>query len=159
MHDHTQFTCCFVGHRTIKETVELREKLTAEIERLITEEKVDTFLFGSKSEFDRVCLELVTKCKEKHPHVKRIYVRAEYPNINNDYEAYLLRFYDDTDYPKKLLGAGKAVYVERNFEMIDNSRFCIVYYDEENAPSTRKSGTKIALDYAQKKGRTVIVLP
>jgi len=50
-------TCCFIGHRTIKETEELRNKLSATIERLITDEKADTFLFGSKSRFDSLCLE------------------------------------------------------------------------------------------------------
>ena len=78
---------------------------------------MDTFLFGSKSEFDRLCLKLVTKLKEKYPHVKRIYVRAEFPYINDDYMAYLLKSYDDTYYPEKLIGSGKAAYVERNYEM------------------------------------------
>ena len=84
-------TCCFFGHRTINETDELRTKITETVERLITDENVDTFLFGSKSEFDRLCLELVTKLKEKYPHVKRIYVRAEFPYINDDYLTYLHR--------------------------------------------------------------------
>ena len=149
-------TCCFFGHRTINETEELRTKLTEAIERLITDEKVDTFLFGSKSEFDRLCLKLVTKLKEKYPHVKRIYVRAEFPYINDDYLTYLLKSYDDTYYPEKLHGAGRAAYVKRNYEMINNSKYSIVYYDEENAPAAGKSGTKIALDYAIKKGREVI---
>jgi hypothetical protein len=43
--------------------------------------------------------------------------------------------------------------------MIDNSQYCIVYYDEPNAPTSRKSGTKIALDYAVKKDKQIIVLP
>lgn len=149
-------TCCFFGHRTINETEELRTKLTETIERLITDENVDTFLFGSKSRFDSLCLELVTKIKEKYPHVKRIYVRAEFPVINDGYKAYLLKSYEDTYYPEKLHGSGKAAYVERNYEMINNSRFCIVYYDEGGAPTTRKSGTKIALDYAIRKGRKII---
>ena len=152
-------TCCFFGHRTINETDELRTKITEVVERLITDENVDTFLFGSKSEFDRLCLELVTKLKEKYPHVKRIYVRAEFPIINESYTAYLLKYYDDTYYPEKLHGAGRAVYVERNYEMIKNSKYCIVYYDEQNAPTTRKSGTKIALGYAIKKGREIIYFP
>ncbi len=42
-------TCCFFGHRTINETEELKERLTEIIEKLIVKEKVDTFLFGSKS--------------------------------------------------------------------------------------------------------------
>ena len=149
-------TCCFFGHRTINETDELWTKITETVEKLITDENVDTFLFGSKSEFDRLCLELVTKCKEKYPHVKRIYVRAEFPFINDDYLAYLLKSYDDTYYPEKLHRSGRAAYVERNYEMIRGSKYCIVYYDESCSPATRKSGTKIALDYAIKKGREVI---
>ena len=149
-------TCCFFGHRTINETDELRGKITETIEKLITEEKVETFLFGSKSEFDRLCLELVTKLKEKYPHIKRIYVRAEFPVINEEYKDYLLKSYDDTYFPEKIIGSGSVAYVERNYEMINQSKYCIVYYDEQNAPTTRKSGTKIALDYALKKGREII---
>ncbi len=149
-------TCCFFGNRTINETEELRIKLTQTVERLITDEKVDTFLFGSKSRFDSICLEEVSKIKEKYPHIKRIYVRAEYPVINDDYRAFLLEAYDDTYYPENIIGSGKAVYVERNYEMINNSRFCIVYFDESNLPSSRKSGTKIALDYAVKQGKEII---
>ena len=152
-------TCCFFGHRTIDETDELRTKLTDTIEKLITDENVDTFLFGSKSEFDRLCLELVTKFKEKYPHVKRIFVRAEFPFINDNYLNYLLKSYDDTYYLEKLLGAGRAAYVERNYEMIRGSKYCVIYYDESRAPTTRKSGTKIALDYALKKGREIITFP
>ncbi len=152
-------TCCFFGHRTINETEELRTKITETVERLIADENVDTFLFGSKSRFDSLCLELVTKIKEKYPHVKRIYVRAEFPIINDSYKAYLLENYEDTYYPEKLLGSGRAAYVERNYEMIDKSRFCIVYYDEPNAPTNRKSGTKIALDYAIKHKKDIISFP
>jgi len=150
-------TCYFIGHRTINETEELKLKLDGIIEKLIVDENVDTFLFGSKSRFNSLCLELVTKIKEKHPHIKRIYVRAEFPFINDDYKAYLLKSYDDTYYPEKLHGAGRTTYVERNYEMIDNSRFCIIYYDEANAPTTRKSGTKIAFDYAIKKQKSIIM--
>ena len=117
------------------------------------DEKVDTFLFGSKSRFNSLCLELVTQIKEKYPHIKRVYVRAEYPYISDDYKNYLLESYEDTYFPEKLIGANKASYVERNYEMIDSSRFCIVYYDETYAPTICKSGTKIALNYAIKQGK------
>ena len=152
-------TCCFFGHRSIIETEELKAQLTETVERLIVEENVDTFLFGSGSSFNSLCLEIVTQIKEKHPHIKRIYVRAEFPYITDQYLAYLLKSCDDTYYPEKILGAGRAAYVERNYEMINNSKYCIVYYDEQCAPSTRRSGTKIALDYAVKKGREIIIFP
>ena len=149
-------TCCFFGHRMINETEELKSKLKEVIEKLIIEENVDTFLFGSKSRFNSLCLEIVTEIKEKYPHIKRVYVRAEYPHISEDYKEYLLQNYEDTYYPKCVLSSGKAAYIKRNYEMINKSHFCIVYYDEQNAPTTRKSGTKIAYDYATKKGKEII---
>ena len=151
-----EHTCCFIGHRTINETEELKLMLCDIIEKLIVENSVDTFLFGSKSRFNSLCHELVTEIKEKYPHIKRVYVRAEYPDINEHYKNYLLESYEDTYYPEKIMNSGRAVYVERNYEMIDKSHFCIVYYDEQNAPTTRKSGTKIALDYAVKQGKQII---
>lgn len=153
------YTCCFFGHRSIEENEELKTELEKEIEKLITDKKVDTFIFGSKSRFDGLCLEIVTKLKEKHSHIKRVYIRAEYPYINDDYKAYLLKQYEETYFPEKLYNAGKSVYIERNYEMIKKSQYCIVYYDEKNSPTTRKSGTKIALEYAKKQKREIIIFP
>jgi len=153
------YTCCFIGHKRITETKDLQEKLTHAIETLIVTEKVDTFLFGSKSRFDRLCLQTVTGLKEKYPHIQRIYVRAEFPVIDRDYRSYLLESYEDTYYPEKILDAGRAVYVERNYEMIRRSHFCIFYFDASAAPTTRKSGAKIALDYARKQKKQVLLFP
>ena len=150
------FTCCFIGHKEIDETEELKTKLCEEIECLIEDEGVDTFLFGSKSRFDSFCLELVTLLKEKHPHIKRVYVRAEHPIITDEYKSYLLTFYEDTYFPEAIVGAGRASYVERNQEMIDRSRFCIFYYDGAAVNIRRKSGTKIAFDYAKSKDKCII---
>ena len=90
-------------------------------------------------------------------------MRAEFPYIDENYTAYLLKSYDHTYYPERLIGAGKATYVERNYEMIDNSNYCVIYYDENYMPPRRKnsrrdlfdyqpkSGTKLAYDYAVNK--------
>ena len=151
-------TCCFIGHRNINETEDLKLKLNKIIENLIVERNVDTFLFGSKSHFNSLCQEAVTKMKEKHPHIKRIYVRAEYPYISDDYKKYLLENYEDTYYPERIIGSGKAVYVERNCEMIDKSDICIFYYDDRIASKMHKSGTKTAVEYALKQNKHVIKL-
>ena len=150
--------CCFLGHRKIDKPEEIQSQLTTIIEELIVDEKVDTFLFGSKSQFNSLCQETVSEIKKKHPHIKRIYVRAEYPYINESYKNYLLRHYEETYYPEKILKAGKSTYIKRNYEMIDNSNYCIFYYDEHNLPNIRKSGTKIALDYAKKRCKNIINL-
>ncbi len=152
----TQHTCCFFGHREIDETEALVERLYAVIEDLITNKHVDTFLFGSKSRFNSLCYEQVTKIRETYPHIKRIYVRAEFPYINDDYQAYLLENYEDTYYPQKAVGAGRAAYVMRNREMIDNSRFCVVYCQDGYSPKNHKSGTKAALDYAVNRNKHII---
>ncbi len=148
--------CCFFGHRTTEETEELKSKLINIIEELIVEKQVDSFLFGSKSGFDRLCLKIVSEIKEKYPHIKRIYVRAEYPHISESYREHLLEIYEEPVYPKRIINAGKASYIERNYEMIDKSYYCVVGYGEPYIPTTRKSGTKIALDYAIKKGKNII---
>ena len=67
-----------------------------------------------------------------------------------------------------MINAGKAAYVERNYEMIDNSSHCVIYYDENYMPPRRKnsrrdlfdyqpnSGTKRAYDYAKRKRISII---
>ncbi len=152
-------TCCFLGHRKINENEKLKSELREIIERLITKEEVDTFLFGSGSRFSDLCYDLVSEAQEKYPYIKRIYVRAEYMDISDDYRNYLLKSYEDTYFPNKAIGAGRTVYVERNYEMIDKSRICIIYYDEENKPKNRKSGTEIAYSYAVKRHKQIIMLP
>ena len=143
-------TCCFFGHRELVETDELRRWVRNIIENLIVNEGVDTFLFGSKSHFNYLCYELVSEAKKKHPHIKRIYVRAEYPVISDSYRLYLLKEYEDTFFPESVKGANRSAYIKRNREMVDKSWFCVVYYDEADLPQVRKSGTKIALEYAKK---------
>lgn len=141
--------CCFFGHRRIIESAELIERLRQTVVNLICTRGVDTFLFGSRSEFDTLCHKVVSELRITHPHIKRIYVRAEFPYINKNYTDYLLEHYERTYYPERILNAGKSAYVERNYEMIDNSDYCVIYFDENY--SARKSGTKIAHDYAIRK--------
>lgn len=157
-------TCCFFGHRKIDETAELKNNLYEIIENLIVNEKIKIFLFGSKSQFDDLCHKVVTELKANYPHIKRIYVRSAFQHIPDWYEDSLLNHYENTYFPEHMENAGRASYVERNQEMINKSKFCVVYYDENYLPPRRKnskrdlfdyqpnSGTKIAYDYAMKKG-------
>jgi len=167
--DHTYYNaCCFLGHRKIEASQELKDRLYKAIEMLITDKKVTSFLFGSKSQFDTLCHAIVTKLKEKYTYLERIYVRAEFPYIDEHYKEYLSKSYEDTYYPDKILKAGRAVYIERNYEKINKSNFCIIYYNKKYMPPKRKqsknqvafyqpnSGTKLAYDYAIKKGLEMI---
>lgn len=161
-------TCCFIGHRKIENKDDVKSLLKQEIVRLLNN-GVTTFLFGSMSAFDDLSWEVVTELKEEYPSIKRIYVRSAYQHIDKSYEDYLLESYEETYFPPKIENAGRCSYVERNYEMIDKSTYCIFYYNENYItpykrepkhgmlPATRrKSGTKIAYEYALKKKKEII---
>lgn len=148
--------CCVIGHREFQGTESLREQLYQRIEDLIVNKGVDTFLLGSKSRFNSFCYGVITDIKEKYPHIKRVYVRAEYPVIDEDYRRYLLEDYEDTYYPESVINAGWRAYIKRNIEMIDRSQVCLIYFDEADIPKGRKSGTKFAFDYARKHKKEII---
>lgn len=151
-----EYTCCFIGHRKINKTDELKSRLNEIIEKLIVFENVHTFLFGSKSQFNDLCYEVVSDIKIKYPNIKRTFVRAEYPEINDEYKKYILSSFEHTYFPDVVKGSGKAAYIKRNFEMIKSSYYCIVYYDEKYNPISRKSGTKLAFEYATKLKKKII---
>lgn len=160
-------TCCFIGHRKIDVTEELKTELRSTIETLIVDNYVDTFSFGSKSEFDSLCHHIVTELKEKYHHIRRIYFSVYPPSIYDRPRPGVPSAYEEVYHPEGLRNAGKATYVKRNFAMIDKSDICIVYYNENyEAPTRRKnihlpeqkrnSGTKVALDYATKEHKNII---
>lgn len=150
----------FIGHRKVTQKNELKKKLKKVIYTLINEEDAEIFLFGGKGQFDEVSLAAVTELKQKYfPLIERIYVRAIYEQITDDYKSFLLLFYDKTFYPKEVKGARYFSYVKRNEVMIDMCDILITYYDK-NYPSLTglKSGTKVAVEYAIKKHKRIINL-
>ena len=165
-------TACFFGHRKISVTDDLKSRLYNEIENLITTDGINTFLFGSKSQFDDLCYKVITDLKSKYPNIQRVYVRAENEYIDGEgsraYREGLMEFYEHTYHPESVSGAGKAVYVKRNQHMIDESSVCVCFYDENYLPARRKqsrsdlfdyqpaSGTGIAYQYAVKKKKKII---
>ena len=148
-------TCCVIGHRRVEVTDELRRYLKMTMLKLIANDGVDTFLFGNKGDFDKLCYEAISEIREVYPNVKRVYVRAEFQEISNSYEKYLLTRYEYTCYPVKIAKAGRAVYVERNYEMIEKSDYAIFYFDEaytvKSGRYPSKSGTRLAYEFAMKK--------
>jgi len=161
---------CFIGHRSIEKSQKLKCLLRKTVLELINK-GVKRFLFGSMSEFDNLSWEIVTELKRTYPDIERVYVRSSYQYIDKSYEEYLLNSYEETYFPLKIEKAGKYSYVERNYEMIDNSTYCVFYYNENYMPTLncqikknmsisqkRNSGTKIAYNYAVKKKKKIINL-
>jgi len=160
---------CFIGHRKIENTEAVKLKLITVLTDLIKNGATD-FLFGSKSEFNSLCLETITELKSDYPLLRRIYVRSVYSVISEDYKKYLLKFYDETYFPEKIKNAGASSYAERNFEMIDHSDICVFYYTPDYKPPMKKeskysvalhqpqSGTAVAYNYAVRKSKNIINL-
>ena len=149
------FTVSFLGHRTIKDKELVKRKVYQLVEDLILTQNAKRFLFGSKSKFDDLCYEVVTDLKRNYPYIERIYVRAEFPYVDEDYRNYLLESYEDTFYPSGMEEAGKAAYVERNCKMIDESDVCVMYYDEKYLPPKRKHSRRDLFEYQQKRGTRI----
>ena len=60
-----QKICSFFGHRKIKDTISLRNRVKNAIVNLIEHFGVSVFLFGSRSEFDTLCHEIVTDLRDE----------------------------------------------------------------------------------------------
>ncbi len=161
---------CFIGHKNIEISEELKNSLKETVILLI-KKGATIFLFGSNSDLNDLSWEVVTELKEIYPFIKRIYVRSAFQHISSSYKDFLLQSYEETYYPKKIENAGKYSYVERNYEMINLSTYCVFYYNKNYLPQTkrqskrdifaparRKSGTKIAYDYAIKRKKQIINL-
>ena len=158
---------CFIGHRKINDTPELRERLQSILQELI-KNGTTNFIFGDHSAFDSLCYELVTELKEKYPAIKRINFRKDYEDTDDYTMQFLISGYEESICPKGVGNAGRASYVERNQAMIRESDVCIFYYDENYLPSRRrnsrrdlfdyqpKSGTALAFQYAKSKKKTII---
>lgn len=158
---------CFIGHRKIDETPELRERVKNILQNLI-ESGTKNFIFGDHSEFNSLCYELVTKLKEKHPEIKRIHFRKDYEDTDDYTMQFLITGFEESICPKGVGSAGNAGYIERNEAMIKQSDVCVFYYCENYLPPRRKkskrdltdyqpkSGTALAYAYAKRKNKKVL---
>ena len=163
--------CSFFGHRDTPQTEELKEKVKETVKRLIVEEDVKIFLFGSRSKFDELCHIVVTELKEKYPDIRRIAYLCKHETaclagagmdlsktikeVTGRDERVLE--YEEIKKSDRINAAGSTCYVERNQWMIENSRFLIVYL-RETKEIDRKSGTLQAYKFAQKYGKEIFVL-
>ena len=147
-------SCCFIGHRKIECTPELLQRLRKLLHELIEKGTVN-YIFGDRSEFDSLCYELVTELKAEYPWIKRINFRKEYGDADANTMQFLIKGYEKSICPKGVDNAGRASYVERNQAMINNSDFCVFYYDKTYLPPRRKYGKSHLTDYQPKSGTAI----
>ena len=176
--------CSFFGHRNVEPTEELKLRAKETIEDLIVNHGVSIFLFGSRSNFDLLCKSIVTELKGTYTRIKRIAYtckhetctleseRQLWENVYSHFqkqEVRLIGVEEEFEHKTKYT-SGRASYVERNQAMINDSDYCVFYYDQNYKPDMRKlskrcvldyqpkSGTALAFEYAKKKKKVVINL-
>lgn len=144
-----------IGHRKVQDKEDVVGRLYDVLTDLIEKEDASTFLFGSKSQFDSLCWTVVTEMQKIYPHIRRVYVRAEYECVAKFYEDYLLENYEETYYPDKVSGSNELCYVIRNACMIERCDVLLTYYDVNYVPPQKKSKNKMLEPiYANKKPKS-----
>lgn len=160
---------CFIGHRKVVDSKQIKGKLYDTISTLIAN-GADTFIFGSRSDFDTLCWEVVTELQKQFPHLKRISYNAPHEasftskEERESCEQFFSRIakgevhyadYEEAVSSTKSINANKNAYIMRNQEMIDNSDVCVFYYNKDYLPPKRKAPNKFLPDYQPKSGTAI----
>lgn len=160
---------CFIGHRKVGDAEQIKCKLLDTLSTLI-DNGADTFLFGSRSDFDFLCWEVATALKEKYPHIKRVcyttphevaFTSKEEREQCEQFFSQMVKHevhyadYEEAINSQKAIKANKNAYIMRNQEIIDTSDVCVFYYNEDYKPPIRKSTNKFLPDYRPKSGTAV----
>ena len=134
-------TCCFFGHREV--THNIREKLTAIIESLITEDNVTEFYVGHQGQFDNMAYSVLKELKSNYQHIRYTVVLAYMP------DSYIKEVYgEDTLFPNGMESVPRRFAIsKRNDWMIQHSDYavCYVYKITGGAAKFREKAEKKGL--------------
>lgn len=160
---------CFIGHRDISNAEQVKCQLQEVVTKLILH-GADTFLFGSRSDFNSICWNVVTELQRQFPHLKRIKYNAPHEvaftskedreRCEQLYSKFAHKEVHYTDYEiaidsEQSFRANKNSYIIRNQEMIDNSDVCVFYYNKNYLPPRRKQSKRQLCDYQPKSGTAI----
>lgn len=114
-------TCCFFGHREV--THNIRPKLTAIIDKLITEDGVTDFYVGNQGQFDSMVYFVLKELKGKYPQIRYTVVLAYMP------DEHIKEVYgEDTLFPDGLESVPKKFAISKRKDwMIQQSGIAICY--------------------------------
>ena len=134
--------CTFFGHRDCPRGI--KGVLSTEIERLICNQRVDTFYVGTQGSFDRMAYAALVELKERYRNIKVYRVLAYMPKLG-DTDTYdtIVPEGIETTYPRYAI-------IKRNKWMIDHSDYVIAYVTHTFG------GAYQAVERAKRKKITVI---
>ena len=142
--DNKEKTSCLFGHREV--THNIRPKLTATIEKVITEDGVTDFYVGHQGQFDSMVYSVLKELKAYYPKIRYTVVLA-YMSDEHIKEVYG----EDTLFPDGLESVSKRFAInKRNDWMIQHSGFAICYVHKITG------GAAKFREKAEKKGLRII---
>lgn len=150
---------CFTGHRNIKVTDELKNRLYSQLEMLI-QGGAEIFIAGGAKGFDLLCEETVITLKKKYPHIK-LHIILPCP------EAEQTEDWTETEkeqYRRILLSADyteicsehktKGCMKKRNARLVELADVCVCYYNTRRI----RTGTGQTVRMAKEKEIKIINL-
>ena len=142
--DNKEKTCCFFGHRKV--THNIRDRLTAIIEKLIVDDGVTEFYVGHQGQFDSMVYSVLKELKANYPQIRYTVVLAYMP------DGHIKEVYDEnTLFPDGLESVPKRFAIsKRNDWMIQQSGYAVCYVHKITG------GAAKFRDKAEKKGINVI---
>ena len=143
--------CCGFGHREFYK--DIKKELQFEIERLIVEDGITTFMTGGMGGFDSLFSSIVRSCKTHHKNIRLVLVKPYFSNELNSNKEFYECFYDDIIIPEEIAGCHyKSAITKRNRWMVDQSDVVIsgVYREYGGAYDT--------INYAERNNKKIIVL-
>ena len=143
--DNKEKTCCFFGHREVIHNI--RDKLKAIIERLITEDGVTEFYVGNQGQFDSMVYSVLKELKAKYPQFRYTVVLAYMP------DEHIKELYgEDTLFPDGLENVPKKFAIsKRNDWMIQQSSYVVCYVHKITGGASKFK------EKAEKKGLILII--
>jgi len=146
-------TCFFTGHRKIAQSkIEIvKAQLADNIEKMITEYGVNTFIDGGALGFDTIAAETVIEMREKYQNIKLVMYLPCYGQSKMWKESEQFRYRMVLSKADKIIYITESVYTDdcmklRNLKMIKDSSFCIAFC------LMQKSGTGFTLRNAENVG-------
>ena len=142
-------TCSSFGHRFVLDIKSVKEQLKTLLEKMITQEGVDTFYLGEQGDFEIIAAEVLNELKPTYPFIQRIEILcfAEQLNRNSKIQSDAFDYLDELDLCKR-----RARTIKRNQWVIDNSDILIFYVN------TPYGGAYQSYLYAKKKKKDIVNL-
>ncbi len=151
--------CFFTGHRSMKKTKELTNKLEEELVKLI-EEGVCDFYAGGAIGWDMLCEKAVIELRKKYSKIKLHILlpcspeqQTEKWNDTQKAEYYaILKSADSVEILSK--SYNKNCMKERNIRLTESGEICLCYYNKKRS----RSGTAQTIHNAEKRNAVIINL-